>query len=231
MVRDVFDFVFLMDASSSMEKHLNVVRKSTLSFFSQLSVRQDIYPPVRDWRAKIVGFRDYAMDGPENWLIDHPFTRDISELERQFSSIKGNGRDNSPGSLIDALYQIATMGETDPQQEPDPLRWRHKREASHIVILLTDVSTPNRLEPFLTSLARPSLEAAGLDVSAICDKVFDEIERERIILHIVAPEAECYNELACVPRAEYVVTEGNALEATISDPRFWGRIMQQFSVS
>ena len=218
--RQELDFVFLMDATSSMEKHLNVARNTILDFFKKITTGDNCFWG-KAWRAKVVGFRDYVKNGPENWLIDHPFTQDISELERQFSSIRGNGGDGSPGSLFDALFRIALMDQTDLRQEPDPLRWRHKSEAAHIVILLTEV--PHNFS--LSSLP----VFAGMDDKEILYNTLNVLEWKRIILYFVAPKADCFLILAETPRSEYNVIEGNDdLEATISDPDFLDRIIQQF---
>ena len=217
-VRGVVDLVLLLDATGSMGKCIDAVKNNIRAFFRTMTSEEGNGSPVKDWRAKVVGFRDYLEDGPERWLIDNPFTRDVSELENQLTAIRADGGGDIPESLLDALYKIMTMGETDIQQEPDPSKWRPKRAAARVIVIFTDA-------PYKTPMSIP--EAAGLDVEAI----FNEIEQKRIILSIFAPDDECYYTLSEAPRSEYMKAKGDALDSLTSDPAAFSKLMKQLAKS
>ena len=217
-VRGVVDVIFLIDATGSMGKCIEAGKNNIRSFFKTMTSDEGNGSPVKDWRAKIVGFRDFVDDGPERWLIDNPFTRDVQTLEEQLAAIKADSGGDIPESLLDALYKLITVGETGPQEEPDAFRWRPKRAAARVIVIFTDA-------PYKTPMSIP--EAAGLDVEAI----FNEIEQKRIILSIFAPDDECYYTLSEAPRSEYMKAQGQSLDSLTSDPAAFAKLMKQLAKS
>ena len=78
-VRGVVDIVFLMDATGSMGKCIDALKMNLQNFFNTMTSTEGNGSPVKDWRAKVVGFRDYEEDGPADWLDNNP----VVDLPRQ----------------------------------------------------------------------------------------------------------------------------------------------------
>ena len=217
-VRGVVDVVFLIDATGSMGGCIDAVKKNIDTFFDTMTSTEGNGSPVKDWRAKVVGYRDVDADGSD-WLVNNPFTKDLGELRSQLSSISAQGGGDEPESLLDALYTLITMGETDPQETTfDPYKWRAKRAAARVIVIFTDAS-------FKTTMSIP--EARGLDI----ETVFNEIEGKRIILSIFAPDMSCYDTLSEAPRSEYTKASGGGLSSVTSDPGAFTKLMQQLAKS
>jgi hypothetical protein len=217
-VRGVVDVIFLIDATGSMGKCIDALKNNIRSFFQTMVSDEGNGSPVKDWRAKVVGFRDFEEDGSDTWLINNPFTKDVVELEGQLSAIRADGGGDIPESLLDALYKLMTMGETGVQEEPMPYAWRPKRAAARVIVIFTDA-------PYKPTMTIP--EAKGLDVETI----FNEIEQKRIILSIFAPDEECYLTLSEAPRSEYMKAQGLGLDSLTADPANFAKLMKQLAKS
>ena len=152
-IRGVVDIVFLMDATGSMGKCIDALKKNLESFFDTMTSTEGNGSPVKDWRAKVVGFRDYEEDGPANWLENNPFVTNVEELKTQLSDIAAVGGGDEPESLLDALFTVINVGATGPQEAPDPNKWRPRSAAARVVVIFTDA-------PYKPTMAIP--EAAGL---------------------------------------------------------------------
>ena len=214
----VCDLVFLMDIAGDMRDCIEAVKNNIRLFFDSVASEEENLYPVKDWRAKVVGFRDYEEDGPEDWLIDYPFTRDVSELEKELSNIhaySGGGGDPFV-SFLDASYRVLMMEETDPHQEPDPLKWRHKDDAARFIVVFTD-------SPYRPLMAIP--EAVGLDV----DTINEIMEQKRIFLVLFAPDDACYYPLADRPNTEFITAEGEALASITYISNGFSLVMKQLS--
>ena len=218
-VRGVVDIVFLMDATGSMGRCIDALKANLQTFFKTMTSSEgNNVSPVKDWRAKVVGFRDYDEDGPANWLENNPFVTSIDELNRQLSGIAATGGGDEPESLLDALFKVINVGATGPQESPDPNKWRPRSAAARVVVIFTDAS-------YKPTMSIP--EAATLDINT----VFNFIEKERIILSIFAPELPCYDELCAAPRSEYTPASGAGLDSLTSDPKSFSKLMQQLAKS
>ena len=185
-VKGIADIVFLMDATSDMMNCIQKVKENLTPFFEALA--EDVgasYVPVKDWRAKVVGFRDFEQDGADDWFWDNPFTRDIKELEQQFDALEARGGGDAPESLLDAIYTVADAPKSAPGTE-DPGMWRDRQEAARAVIVFTDA-------PFKPVMAAPGCKGGTVvDVKNIC-------VQERILLSVFAPRdlpgCECFESL------------------------------------
>ena len=63
-VKGVVDIVFLMDATSDMMNCIQKVKENLVPFFEALTEDGGTNRiAARDWRAKVVGFRDFEADG------------------------------------------------------------------------------------------------------------------------------------------------------------------------
>ena len=78
-VKGVCDIVFLMDTTGSMQPAINDLKKNIKLFFKSLSNGDENgNAVVKDWRARVIGYRDVKVD--DAWFINNPFTRDVSEI-------------------------------------------------------------------------------------------------------------------------------------------------------
>jgi hypothetical protein len=82
--KGVADLVFVVDVSGSMSTCIDALRKNIEAFIDSLS-RGDgnSAAPVRDWRGKVVGYRDFEAAESEGlpWLVDNVFVRDVAALK------------------------------------------------------------------------------------------------------------------------------------------------------
>ena len=73
-VKGIVDIVFLIDATGSMQPCIDALRRNIEFFIDRIeSNTQD--NPIRDWRGKVVGYRDYEVD--EVPYIDNEFVGDV----------------------------------------------------------------------------------------------------------------------------------------------------------
>lgn len=188
----VVDIVFLMDATGSMANCVQKLKENVMRFFKSLTEKSgNAIPPVKDWRAKVVGFRDYEYDGATDWLVDNPFTRDIGELQRQLDVLEATGGGDAPESLLDAIYTVASTPKSEKGDE-DSRKWRNHRDASRAVIAFTDA-------PF-----KPVMVAPGCNKGTIKD-LGDRCVEDRILLTVVAPSCELpgYEDYGCIDELRY----------------------------
>ena len=165
-------------------------------FFKSLTEKiGNTIPVVKDWRAKVVGFRDYEYDGAADWLVDNPFTRDIGELQRQLDALEATGGGDAPESLLDAMYTVISAPKSERGAE-DPWMWRERHEAKRAVVIFTDA-------PFKPVMVAPPCRNGTVeDVMNLC-------MQERILLTVVAPSSEqpeyaCFEYLESIRKARYI---------------------------
>lgn len=192
--KGVCDIVFLLDATGSMQPAIDDLKSNIKLFFKQLSAADaNGGAVVKDWRARVVGYRDVMVD--DEWYIDNPFTRDPAEIEKQLDALKATGGGDEPESLLDALYKVVKVGNTPKQaQLEDPTKWRYRSDAARIVIVFSDASFHAK-----TSLS----EASGLDWQEIANLIM----QEKIRLSIYAPQMSCYDDLSQIDKCEYMPIE------------------------
>ena len=133
----VVDLVFLVDVTGSMRPCIDGLKDSIDKFFQHLTNEEENKLAIRDWRAKVVGYRDVSYD-KDNWLDNNPFVTSAEEIHQQLDALKAKGGGDEPESLLDALLTIADMEETSHQENPDPFKWRHRRDAARAVCVFTD---------------------------------------------------------------------------------------------
>lgn len=199
----VVDIVFLIDCTGSMSPCISALKDNVRAFIDTLTTRDaNNSCPVRDWRAKVVGYRDLIADGPGRWLSDHQFVRDAGALKDQLATLDAEGGGDEPESLLDALFVVASMEQGDrAAQSPDPSKWRHRRDAARVVVVFTDAS-------FHTTM---SVEGAA---GGKANDLGQLIAEQRIFLSLFAPDMPCYADLAAVDRSEY---EAIAFDKSRSD--------------
>ena len=196
--KGVADIVFLIDVSGSMAPIIDALRRNIEVFIDSLSSGDaNNAAPVKDWRGKVVGYRDIA-DGPR-WFEDNPFVRDAAALKAQLAALRAEGGGDEPESLLDALYKVATTEATPKgSQTEDPMKWRYRSDAARVVIVFTDAS-------FKETMGIPEAKGGGLQ------DVANVIMANRIILSIFAPNFEVYDRLSQIDKSEWEVVEYEGL--------------------
>ena len=211
--KGVADVVFLIDVSGSMAPIIDALRKNIEAFVDSLSSGgANNAAPVRDWRGKVVGYRDIEAASSEGieWIEDHPFVRDTAALKAQLASLQAQGGGDEPESLLDALYKIATMEATPKgSQSEDPDKWRYRSDAARVVVVFTDAS-------FKETMTIPEAKGGSLQ------DVANVVMANRIILSLFAPNFEGYDRLSQIDKSEWEVVEYEGLNAQEALQKFTG---------
>jgi hypothetical protein len=244
-VKGVVDIVVLMDVTGSMQKCIDALKQCVSGFIAAMTVADaNNSAPIRDWRLKVVGYRDHARDGAD-WLVDNPFVRDIAAVQAQLggANMQASGGGDQPESLLDALYAVASMGEVGVQDGEAPGLWRARGTAARAVIFFTDAT-------YHRQMTIP--EAAG----GTCQDVLTRLTSAKIILCGFHPEWEGYDELGNIDKAhllavataaEYPAIAGlgkdgpegraaqeaavDALKKKAGDPAIFTKILEQLAKS
>jgi hypothetical protein len=226
--KGVADIVFVLDISGSMAPCIDALRMNIEAFVDSLS-RGDANTaaPVKDWRGKVVGYRDLESAEQEGlpWIADNPFVRDAGALKAQLSTLTAAGGGDEPESLLDALYKVATM-EAMPKgsQTMDANKWRYRSEAARVVIVFTDAS-------FKETMGIPEAKGGSLQ------DVANVVMANRIILSLFAPNFEGYDRLSQIDKSEWEVVEfeglnpQEALQKFTSDPANFRNTLKQLAAS
>ncbi len=226
--KGVADIVFLIDVSGSMTPIIDALRKNIEAFVDSLSTGDANHAaPVRDWRGKVVGYRDIESAPSEGleWYDDHPFVRDVVALKAQLAGLRAQGGGDEPESLLDALYKVATM-EASPKgaQSEEATKWRYRSDAARVVVVFTDAS-------FKETMSIPEAKGGALqDVANI-------VMANRIILSLFAPNFEGYDRLSQIDKSEWEVVEyeglspQEALRKFTSDPANFRTTLKQLAAS
>ena len=226
--KGVADIVFVVDVSGSMSPCIDALRKNIEAFIDSLSQGgPNNAAPVRDWRAKVVGYRDIEAAQSEGlpWIVDNPFVRDTGTLKAQLSTLQAGGGGDEPESLLDALYKVASMEATPKgSQTEDPAKWRYRSDAARVVIVFTDAS-------FKETMSIPEAKGGSLQ------DVANVVMANRIILSLFAPNFEGYDRLSQIDKSEWEVVEyeglspQDALQKFTSDPVNFRNTLKQLAAS
>jgi hypothetical protein len=222
--RGVADIVFLIDVSGSMAPVIDALKQNIGTFAESLSTGEGNHvSPVRDWRAKAVGYRDFEEDAEP--FVDHPFVDNVEALRAQLAGLRAEGGGDEPESLLDALFRVANLGQTEKgAQSYDPARWRYRSDAARVVVVFTDAS-------YKPTMVIPEAKGGGLA------DVVNAIINNRIILSLFAPDMPVYDELSMVDKSEWEVisypglTPQQALERYTSDPANFKNTLRQLAAS
>jgi von Willebrand factor type A domain len=226
--KGVADVVFLIDVSGSMAPIIDALRKNIEAFVDSLSSGgANNAAPVRDWRGKVVGYRDIEASQAEGleWFEDQPFVRDTAALKAQLAALRAQGGGDEPESLLDALYKVSTM-EAVPKgaQSEDPGKWRYRSDAARVVVVFTDAS-------FKETMSIPEAKGGALQ------DVANVVMANRIILSLFAPNFEGYDRLSQIDKSEWEVVEyeglsaQEALQKFTADPANFRTTLKQLAAS
>ena len=112
-VKGVVDIVFLLDITGSMQPSIDALRDNINGFVKSLAEPDaNGGSPVKDWRIKVVGYRDASSDGAQ-WWEEFPFSTSVNEVKSQMAILEAKGGGDEPESLLDALYNVAKMPSTE----------------------------------------------------------------------------------------------------------------------
>jgi von Willebrand factor type A domain len=226
--KGVADLVFLVDVSGSMATCIDALRGNIETFIDSLN-RGDANnaAPVKDWRGKVVGYRDIETVEADGlpWFADNPFVRDAGALKAQLAALQATGGGDEPESLLDALYKVASMEATPKgSQTEEPGKWRYRSDAARVVIVFTDAS-------FKETMAIPEAKGGSLQ------DVANVVMANRIILSLFAPNFEGYDRLSQIDKSEWEVVEfeglnpQQALQKFTSDPANFRTTLKQLAAS
>jgi von Willebrand factor type A domain len=226
--KGVADLVFLIDVSGSMATCIDALRKNIETFIDSLSHGDaNNAAPVKDWRAKIVGYRDIDMVEADGlpWIVDNAFVRDAGALKSQLAALQAAGGGDEPESLLDALYKVATMqASAKGAQTEEHDKWRYRSDAARVVIVFTDASFKETMN---------IAEAKGGSLQDVANVVM----ANRIILSLFAPNFEGYDRLSQIDKSEWEVVEfeglnpQEALQKFTSDPVNFRTTLKQLAAS
>lgn len=202
--KGVADIVFVIDVSGSMAPCIDALRKNIEAFIDSLSHGDgNNVAPVRDWRGKVVGYRDIESADSEGlpWIVDNAFVRDVGALKAQLAALKAEGGGDEPESLLDTLFKVASM-QASPKgsQTEEPEKWRYRSDAARVVIVFTDAS-------FKETMSLPEAKGGSLQ------DVANVVMANRIILSLFAPNFEGYDRLSQIDKSEWETVEFEGLSA------------------
>jgi hypothetical protein len=210
--KGVADIVFVVDISGSMAPCIDALRQNIETFVNSLSSGDaNNAAPVKDWRAKVVGYRDIEAAESEGlpWIVDNMFVRDPAELKAQLA----------------ALYKVATMEAiAKGAQAVEPGKWRYRSDAARVVVVFTDAS-------FKETMSIPEAKGGSLQ------DVANVVMANRIILSVFAPNFEGYDRLSQIDKSEWEVVEfeglnaQEALQKFTSDPVNFRNTLKQLAAS
>ena len=186
--KGVVDIVFLLDITGSMQHCIDALKANISAFIDSLTASgPNNDSPVKHWRAKICGFRDFKVD--KEPFVDSPFVEDADALRAQLVALKASGGGDEPESLLDAIYRVATFGQTEKSaQTADPFKWRYRSQAARVVVAFTDAS-------YHETMVQPA--------GGTIDEVINALHSNRIILSLFAPEMDCHDKIAQADKSEY----------------------------
>jgi len=226
--KGVADLVFLVDVTGSMATCIDALRGNIEAFIDSLSHGDaNNAAPVRDWRAKVVGYRDLQTSEHDRlpWFVDNDFVRDAGALKAQLAALQAGGGGDEPESLLDALYKVASMPALPKgSQSEAPDKWRYRSDAARVVIVFTDAS-------FKETLDLPEAKGGSLQ------DVANVVMANRIILSLFAPNFEGYDRLSQIDKSEWEVVEfeglnpQQALQKFTSDPVNFRTTLKQLAAS
>lgn len=220
MSKGIVDIVFLIDATGSMQPCIDAVKDNIAIFIRTLCERDGNGESiVKDWRARVFGYRDYISDSEKS--VDNPFVNTPEALRAQLDALTAKGGGDEPESLLDGLLDVVNVGQADKNsQEIDARKWRYRSHAARCVIVFTDAT----YHP-TTSNGTGKVE-----------DVIHALHNNRIILSIYAPDLPCHYELAEADKSEYfpipvTSTPQEALAKFTADKANFQKVMEALAKS
>ncbi len=206
--KGIVDFVMLVDATGSMGPCIGAIKETLGVLIDEISGPQSV---IRDWRGRVVGFRDKKVDGSD-WFVDNPFVRDVAALRSQVSALDAKGGGDEPESLLEALAQVVEAPVSESSQEDDPSKWRGGL-VRRAVIVFTDATCHG-------------------DMAAI--DVVNQLHAKKMSVFLFGPNEACYEELMSADKAEWFKLEKapdyvTAMQTAAKNRDSFSRIMAAFA--
>jgi hypothetical protein len=184
------DIVFLLDCSGSMKECLRAVTDNIAGFVDTLtSPDANGGVLIKDWRIRVVGYRDKDADG-SHWWIDNPFSSDVAQVKSQLAALEAKGGGDEPESLLDAMYQLSQWPVAERGSAPAPTAWRHRHDATRIVIIFTDAS------------CKPTFKAADGSSGSVSDLI-NAYHANKLKVCLFAPDSPLYADLSSMNGLEW----------------------------
>ena len=202
--KGVVDLVFLIDATGSMQPCIDALKDNISTFIDSLTTRgPNNENPIKHWRAKAVGYRDFKCDSIP--FVDNPFVEDAGQLKAQLAKLEATGGGDEPESLLDALYKVSTMAQMPKGAASlEANMWRYRSEAARVVVAFTDASYHEVME-------QPKGTVADL---------INVLHSNRIILNLFAPEMPCHDALCAADKSDYQaisLADGKSPQAALQE--------------
>ena len=188
-VKGIVDLTILLDVTGSMQPCIDALRDNIKGFFEMLGEGDaNNSAPVKDWRARVIGYRDVKHD-KDDWYVDNPFTSDVDEIHAQLDDLEAGGGGDEPESLLDALHRcVNTPTMEKGSQEIDPNAMRSMGSARRAVIVFTDASF------------HPEMSYPGASGGTVQD-VGHAIAGEKFLLVAYHPGGDGYDQLEATPKS------------------------------
>src|ERR1044072_765823 len=98
--KGVVDIIFLLDVTGAMQPCIDALKNNIGTFIDTLTTKgPNNESPVKHWRAKAVGYRDFKTDPVP--FVDSEFVEDPSALKGQLAALRAEGGGDEPESLLD----------------------------------------------------------------------------------------------------------------------------------
>ena len=211
-VNGTTDIVFLLDVTDSMDYCIDAVKQNIQAFVDELQ-KKNI-----DWRARIIGFRNYDVDGDAWWDGDaSPFTSDVNELKKQLAAKHASGGDpeDCRESVLDALLMTADMP-ISTKLPPDPLAWRPTGHTAKCVLLFTDYACQETV--------------SCRDGNLTMDDVGNALVEQRIRVCVIAPNFDCYKRFSEFQDIDYKdCDQHDKFEEKIKSAGYFAEIIDNFA--
>lgn len=211
-VSGIADVVFLLDVTDSMDYCIDAVKRN-IEIFVDVLQKKNI-----DWRARIIGFRNYDADGDAWWDGDQaPFTSDVNELKKQLAAKTPSGGDDEDfrESVLDALHKVANMP-ISTKLPPDPFAWRPTGHTSKSVLLFTDYECQEYVSYIPGNLTM--------------ENVANDLIEQRIQVRIIAPDYDCYHKLGEYSEIDFEECgPHDGFEEKIKSAGYFEKIIQAFA--
>ena len=191
--RGAADILFCLDASASMEPCFEAVRRHVGDFLTGLESNQQIR---WDWRIDFVAHR--AGETRNGFVFDQRSLYNEQLLDSLYSRDSQQGRffTADVGEFSHGLSNIKVSGDEAALVALDScldFPWRSTSACHRVVILLTDEAAETGV---MVNQQRRA-------VSSLVDK----IQQLRVLLFLVAPQSQIFDELAQADKSEYEIVD------------------------